>query len=119
MNNFLAAYLSIGLGVIFLLAGFYFKKLVLFIIATLSWFIVSFFCLADYAVTNELYVLGLGVFAFACAVISAITPYYYLAEQNAKGIPKNEFDVMKDEYDEYHGQVDAYRNLPRTLRKRK
>jgi hypothetical protein len=111
MDNFLASYLAISLGVIFLLAGFYFKKLVLFIIATLAWFIVTFFCLAEYAARNELYVLGLGLFAFACAVISAITPYYYIAERNEKPIPKSDVDLMKDEYKEYNDQVDSYRSL--------
>ena len=113
MDNFLAAYLSIGLGVIFLLAGFFIKKLVLFIIATLAWFVVTFYCLTEYAAHNELYVLGLGVFAFACAVISAITPYYYLAEKNEKPIPRNDAEQMQDEYDTYDKELSSYRNLRR------
>lgn len=117
MDNFLASYLAIGLGVIFLLAGFYFKKLVLFIIAVLAWFIVTFFCLNEYATTNELYVLGLGLFAFAAAVISAITPYYYLAERNERPIPKNDAEQMQEDYDNYGKELDSYRNL-RNLKKK-
>lgn len=117
MDNFLAAYLAIGLGVIFLLAGFYFKKLVLFIISTLAWFIVTFFCLSDYATSNELYVLGLGVFAFAVAITAAITPYYYLAESNA-ATKKSDAQQMQDDYTEYHNQVGEIRNL-RNIRRGK
>ncbi len=116
MDNFLAVYLALGIGLVLVIAGFYFKKNVLFILATLAWFMVTFYCLAEYATNGELYVLGLGVFGFAAAVVCALTPYYFLAEKNAEKPRKTDIEQMQDDYADYHDQVNAHRGLGKKLR---